>query len=54
MAFVGLWERRKTRLFFVITKLQNKEVCYNGVNPSGGMIFLNNHVLGFRGISPWR
>ena len=21
-------------------------VCYNEINPSGGMIFLNNHVLG--------
>lgn len=22
------------------------KLCYNGGNPSGGMIFLNNHVLG--------
>ena len=22
------------------------KVWYNGINPSGGMIFLNNHVLG--------
>ena len=29
-------------------------MCYNGGNPSGGMIFLNNHVKGFRGGPPWR
>lgn len=22
------------------------DICYNGSNPGGGMIFLNNHVLG--------
>ncbi len=31
-----------------------EDVWYNGSSPSGGMIFLNNHVKGFRGLLPWK